>query len=351
MGRQIALDNIHLRPGERWGHTEYSMEYHTEYISRLTGLSPDDPKNLPRFWELWEYDFQWNCDDGLYGDWAERGRVTDMGHAEYTADGADRRLPAECPFHDVDDVWAFDAVAEYGLPDFDEQAAEYQQSLDAIRAGKPDRLIPGGYYKSIISGAIQTFGWDMLLMGASDPVRMEKVFDSFFRFTKFHMEAWAKTDAEVIIQHDDFVWTGGAFMHPDIYRNVLIPRYAELWKPLHRAGKKVMFCSDGTYTEFAEDIVAAGADALVFEPSNDFGFLAERLGDSTCLVGSCVDCRDMTFRSWATVKASVDRTLELARTCKGLILAVGNHIPANVPDEMCDRYIEYLRSRWQRRAG
>ena len=351
MSKQIALDNIHLRPAERWGHTDYSMEYHPEYISKVTGLAPDDPKSLPRFWELWQYDFHFNTDDGLHGHWSEHGRVTDMGHAEYADDGGDRREPAECPFKDVEEVWAFDAVAEYGLPDFDEQVAVYQQRLDDSRAAKRDQLVSGGYYKTIISGAIQAFGWDMLLLGASNPARMEKVFDGFFRRTKFHMDAWAKTDAEVIIQHDDFVWTGGAFMHPDIYRSVLIPRYAELWKPLHQAGKKVMFCSDGTYTEFVEDIVAAGADALVFEPSNDFGFLVERLGDSTCLVGSCVDCRDMAFRSWETVKASVDRTLDLARTCRGLILAVGNHIPANVSDEMCDRYIEYLRSRWQREVG
>ena len=348
MSKQIALDNIHLRPAERWGHTEYSMEYHPEYISKVTGLAPDDPARLQRFRELWQYDFQFNTDDGLHRNWAEHGRSTDMGHAVYAADGADRREPAASPFQDVEEVWAFDAAAEYGLPDFDEQVAVYQQSLDDARAANPDMLLSGGYYKTIVSGAIQAFGWDMLLLGASNPARMEKVFDSFFRFTKYHVEAWAKTDAEVFIQHDDFVWSSGPFMHPDIYRSVLIARYAELWKPLHQAGMKVIFCSDGTYTDFAEDIVAAGADGLVFEPSNDFGLMAERFGDSTCLIGSCTDCRDMAFRPWETVRDSVDRTLALARKCKGLILAVGNHIPANVSDEMCDRYMEYLRSRWQR---
>jgi hypothetical protein len=28
--------------------------------------------------------------------------------------------------------------------------------------------------------------------------------------------------------------------------------------------------------------------------------------------------------------------------------AVGNHIPANVSDEMCDRYMDYLRANWRR---
>jgi len=348
MSKQIALDNINLRPAERWGHTDYSMEYHKDYIAKVTGLRPADPDGLRRFYELWQYDMQWAVNDGLHADWGERGRATDMGHAVYAADGSDRRAAAGCPFKDVQEVWAFDAVAEYGLPDFDEQVAAYQRWLDETRAGSPDQLITGGYYKSIVSGAIQTFGWEMLLMGASDPDRMEKVFDSFYRFTRFHMEAWAKTDAEVIIQHDDFVWAGGAFMNPEVYRKVIIPRYAALWKPLKAAGKKVMFCSDGTFTDFAEDVVAAGADALIFEPSNDFAFMAERFGDSTCLGGGCVDCREMAFGSWETVKASMDRTFELARKCRGVILAVGNHISANVSDEMCDRYIRHLTANLRR---
>jgi len=37
------------------------------------------------------------------------------------------------------------------------------------------------------------------------------------------MRAWAKTSVPVVIQHDDFVWTNGAFMSPDIYRSVIIP--------------------------------------------------------------------------------------------------------------------------------
>ena len=348
MDRQLALDAIHLKPTPRLAHTEYSLEYHPDYIRKKTGLAPSEPGALNRLYELWRIDFRWSTNDGLYGDWARRGRVTDMGHAEYAADGSDRRNPARCPFRTPEEVWAFDAIAEYGLPDFEEQVAAYEKMTQDARWRYPDQLTTGGYYKTIVSGAIATFGWEMLLLGASDPVKMERVFDSFFRFTLFHMEAWAKTSAEVIIQHDDFVWTSGPFMHPDYYRKVIIPRYAELWKPLHAAGKKVLFCSDGNFMEFAEDIVAAGADGLIFEPCNDFGFMAERFGQSIVLVGSCVDCRDMTFGTWDTVRASMDRAFELARRCKGVIFAVGNHLPANIPDEMLDRYIEYLQKNWFR---
>jgi hypothetical protein len=44
----------------------------------------------------------------------------------------------------------------------------------------------------------------------------------------------------------------------------------------------------------------------------------------------------------------MDRTAELGRQCKGLIWAVGNHMPANIPPSMMDQYIEYLKTIWNR---
>lgn len=52
--------------------------------------------------------------------WTKRGRVTDMGHAVYATDRSNQRAPHECLFKDDEEVWTFDAVAEHGLPDFDE---------------------------------------------------------------------------------------------------------------------------------------------------------------------------------------------------------------------------------------
>ena len=343
MSREIALDTISLKETPRIAHTEYSLNYHTDYILKKTEASKIDLDTIRKFYDILMIDFLWNTDDGLHGDWEKFGRATDMGHAEYAIDGSDKRIPKECPFKSPEDVWDFDTVAEYGLSDFDEQVSAYESNIQRLRDDFPNQLSTGGYYKTIVSGAIQAFGWEMFLLALSDISKMEKVLDSFFRFTLFHMEAWAKTSAEVIIQHDDFVWTGGPFMRPEIYRKVIIPRYAELWKPLHRSGKKVLFCSDGNFMGFAEDIVNAGADGLIFEPCNDFGFMVERFGGSTVLVGSFVDCRDLTFGKWEVVCASIDKTVELAKKFKGIMFAVGNHLPPNIPSEMMERYIGYLK--------
>ena len=48
------------------------------------------------------------------------------------------------------------------------------------------------------------------------------------------------------------------------------------------------------------------------------------------------------------IQAEIDATLRLAPACKGLIFAVGNHIPGNVPVENALFYFDYLSSRWWR---
>jgi hypothetical protein len=338
---QTALDNIWLRPSSRWGHTEYSLSYHTPYLVKRTGLPADSPSLLRTAQDLLAFDLNWSTNNGLV-EWEQAGRTTDMGHAVYAADGSDYRLPSASPFRSEEEVWAFDPVQEYGLPDWDEQVRAYEESIRRARQAYPEQLTTGGYYRTIVSGAIAAFGWEMFLAAAANPAKMEKVFDGFFRWTLFHMQAWAQTSVEVVIQHDDFVWAGGPFMQPAIYRQMIIPRYAELWKPIHAAGKKVLFCSDGDFTAFAGDLADAGADGFVFEPFVDFKFMADSFGQTKCLVGSLVDCRDLTFHNWDKVRSDVDRTLALLSGCKGAILAVGNHLPPNIPESMLDRYFGYL---------
>lgn len=341
MSKEVALKNINLEPCDRWAHTQYSLGYHLPYLERMARVERTDPRFEVAWRDAFSIDFNWSINDGLI-DWAKSGRITDLGHASYAADGTDQRASQECPFNSPEEVWSFDAIAEYGLPDEREQIASYDERVQNARTGMPGQLTTGGTYKTIVSGAIQSFGWDMLLMGASDPAKMENVFDNFFRRSMFLHKCWAQTSVEVILTHDDFVWSSGAFMHPNIYRKVIIPRYAELWKIAHAAGKKVFFCADGNFTEFAGDIVNAGADGLVFEPMNDFDFMVDNFGRSTCLVGSFVDCRDLTFDNWEKVQADINRTFERLNDCRGAIVAVGNHLPSNIPDDMLQRYFDEL---------
>jgi hypothetical protein len=350
------MEGIHCRPTVRPGHVEYSMEYHTGLIRKVvTGLDTEsgdaaDQSLLPpdahrRFYDAWDYDFLWCTHDGFV-DWGRAGRCTDMGHAVYAADGSDQHESQASPFSEPEEVWAFDPVAEYGLTPFEKLVAGYEEDFQARSAAYPNQVCTGGYYKTVISGAIQAFGWEMLLLAAADQARFARVLERIGEYSLHHARAWAETSIPVYIQHDDMVWASGPFIRPSFYRDVIFPIYRELWKPLKAAGKRVLFCSDGRFDMFFEDIADCGADGFIFEPSNNFEKIVKTFGGSHCLFGSRVDCRTMAFGTWEQVKAEIDATLAVARGVPGIFFAVGNHIPANVSDETCLRFMDHLRSNW-----
>jgi hypothetical protein len=339
MSYTIGLNAIHLRPSERLAHTEYCSH---DVLRRLVTEETGQP-----FEDAWDLDLMFNTNDGPVP-WEKRGRVTDMGHAEFLEGGVDRRPSKVCPFAGPEDVWAFDAAEEYGLPDFDALVAHYEQHYRRSQAANSNQVLTAGYYQTIVSGAINAFGWEMLLTAAADLHRFERVLDSFFRLSLHHYRAWAETSAKVFISHDDMVWSEGPFLDPAFYRSVIFPRYAALWAPLKAAGIKVLYCSDADWSMFLGDIAEAGANGFIFEPMVPLEMAAERYGRTHCIVGSKVDCRTLTFGTQDQIRAQMDATLEIAFDCPGFMFAVGNHIPSNVPLSNARFYIDYLRANWRR---
>ncbi len=52
------------------------------------------------------------------------------------------------------------------------------------------------------------------------------------------------------------------------------------------------------------------------------------IGASHCLVGSCVDCRDLASNHGGQVAADIERTSASLERCRGAIVAVGTQLPA-----------------------
>jgi len=335
---ELAMNILNRCPASRPGHVVYcTHEALRDRVRETTGLSLED---------AWECDLIWNTDDGPVP-WSQLGRVTDMGHAEFMAGGADRRNPGICPFRRLEEARAFDAVAEYGLPDETALTAYYEAVCQNGQRAYPSQVFTGGYYKTLLSGALEIFGWDMLLQLAADRTAFEAVLDPVFQLSLHHYRCWARTGVKAFILHDDMVWSGGPFLDPDFYRGVIFPRYTALVRLLHDAGKKVLFASDGNWASFMEDVAATGADGFIFESAVPLAAMADRFGNSHVLVGSAVDCRTLTFGTRDEIRAEIDLTLKAAQRCRGLFIAVGNHIPSNVPLENALFYAEYLRRQWR----
>lgn len=316
-------------------HTEYCS--HPQLVKRIAGIDPrEDGRAWGRFYEILNYDLIWNSNDGP--GW--QGRTTNMGHAVFQEGGTDFDTNIYCPFKNPEEVLSFDPVAEYGIPDINERARYFESHFQEGQSAHPTLVFPGGYYKTIFSACIQSFGWEMFLSSAPlDYERFDRVLDGFFEISLANYRAWAKTSAPVFICHDDIVWTEGAVFHPNWYRKYVFPRYKVLWSVLKDAGKIVLFCSDGDFTEFVDDIAESGADGFIFEPLTDLELVVEKYGQSKVIIGN-IDVRILTFGTREQIKQEVKRCVDLGRDCPGYFFAVGNHIPHNVPIENALYYFE-----------
>jgi hypothetical protein len=307
-------------------HTQYLSN--VPYMSHVTGLPEDHPNLGLEACRRLDYDLIWTTDGPDL-----KGRLTDLG-VHYWGDHRPERDTRHCPFATAEEVLAFNAVAEYGLPDPAEQTRRYNESYHRAQAGDWSFAVyPGGIYRTIVSFLIAAFGWERWLEAAgADPPRFEEVVESFFQVSRAYYEAWARTDIEAFICHDDMVWAQGAFMHPKWYRRNVFPHYRELWRPLRDRGIKVLFCSDGNFTEFVDDLAEAGADGFIFEPITDLDYVVKHYGQTHVIVGNA-DCRILMFGTDDDIRAEVRRCLDLGRDCPGYFFAVGNHIPDNIPVE------------------
>lgn len=334
-GKERAIATLDLQEADRIPQTEYCSNW--ELIRHYTGIDASDPdrreKATDRFARELGLEFQWST-AGEPVPRSERGRTSDMGHAEFLEGGVDKRETVNLPFQSPEEVLEFDAVEEYGLYDNFDELVQFYQDIHERNWDTDAYLKPIGFYHTMISACIDAFGWDMFLTAVGvDPEGFGEVLDSFLELNLQIYRAQAQTDAPYFLCHDDMVWTEGAIFHPDWYREHVFPRYEKLWAPLKEAGKKILFCSDGDFTEFVDDFIALGVDALIFEPMTDFEYICEEYGEQIAIISSRVDCRTLTFGTREDIRAEVEQSFEIAGDCPGWFFAVGNHIASNVPLE------------------
>ncbi len=190
-----------------------------------------------------------------------------------------------------------------------------------------------GIYVTLMSGLIEIFGWDMLLEAVgTDPKKFGKLTNRYAELMQHYFEALAEADVPVVMIHDDIVWTSGAFINPDWYREYIFPNYKQYFNPLIESGKKILFTSDGNYTEFIDDIVESGVHGFVLEPTTDMEYIADNYGQTHVFIGNA-DTRILLKGTKKEIRKEVERCMRIGKDCPGFFMAVGNHIPANTPVE------------------
>lgn len=344
MSLQDGMAAINLEMPPRVPRTEYSAEMHWELIKAVTGIevsqsSNEREKNEAQkvFRKAWNYDFLWRVCIGR-NDLGEMR--TKMGHAEYAAEGSDYSNDVSCPFKTPEDVLDFDPLKAYGQKDKRELTHRFETDYNDACRQNPDAVNMTGIYITCISGLIEMFGWDMMLMAmGTDRKKFGQVVNRYARWIQQYFDALADADVPVVMIHDDIVWTSGPFASPDWYRQCVFPQYKKYFAPLLDAGKKIIYTSDGTYTMFVDDIAETGVHGFVMEPTTDMAYIAEKYGRTHVFVGNA-DTRILLGGTRKQIRAEVERCMVIGKDCPGFFMAVGNHIPPNTPVENAIYYNE-----------
>lgn len=335
---------INLEMPDRIPRTEYSAETHWKLVEKVTGIvitadSTEEEKKQASsaFRTAWDYGFRWNI---LTHNNALEACKTNMGHAEYATGGTDFDNKIQCPFTDPEELFDFQPWETYGSLSHAKLVEEYNQDYRRCVEENANLVNTTGIYISLVSGLLEIFGWDMMLMALGiDAEAFGETANRYADWIQQYFCALADCEAPVVKIHDDITWTSGPFVSPSWYRTYVFPNYKKLFAPLREAGKKIIFTSDGTYTQFMKDIADCGVHGFVMEPTTDLVYAAENFGKTHVLIGNA-DTRVLLKGTREEIYQEVKRCIDIGRQCPGYFMAVGNHIPSNTPVENALYYNE-----------
>lgn len=356
MSYENGMKALNLEMGDVVPRTEYSAEFHWDLVKKVTGIDTDVHENRHRasqeFVQAWDYAFKWFVDIGRYEISKKGGRITHLGHAEYSEDESgksDFQDNATQPFTNPEEVYALDFFKEYGEWTVEETTALHDERYHEQLEKWPGTVNMSGIYVSLFSGLIEILGWDTLLMSiAVDEERFGKFIDQYVEWVTPFFKGLAECESPVIMSHDDLVWTSGPVTHPEWYRTYIFPHLRKLWKIVKDGGKRLIFTCDGNYTAFIDDLLSdaeCAPHSVVMEPDTDMAQIAEKYGNRVGFVGNA-DCRVLLSGSKDDIYKEVERCMNIGKKYPGFIMAVGNHIPPNTPVDNALYYNEaYMKMR------
>lgn len=335
MSYDYGMAAINLEMTDKVPRTEYSADTHWALVEKVTGIKitqestkEEKAKASSAFRTAWDYGFRWNvC---VSAGALEKCR-TKMGHAKYSTGGTDFNTDISCPFEDPEELLDFDPMAVYGKLNHSDLVKMFNENYALKCKDNSDLVNTTGVYITMVSGLLEIFGWDMMLMALGiDAKAFGQTANRYATWVSQYFEALADCDSPIIKIHDDIVWTSGAFTNPEWYREFVFPNYKKMFAPIREAGKKIIFTSDGTYDEFIDDIADCGVNGFVMEPTTNMEYIAEKYGKTHSFIGNA-DTRILLRGTKEDIYNEVKRCMDIGKKCPGFFMAVGNHIPSNTP--------------------
>ena len=199
------------------------------------------------------------------------------------------------------------------------------------------------YYTTLFMWPVVTFGWEpFLCAAATDPERFDRHFwRPWAGISRKHVEALAAVDEEVVFTHDDLAMTTGPVFSPGFYERHVFSRYGRIWEPLARAGKKLVFISDGNIEPFLERLLEFPIAGIMYEnPATPFARVLETWGKAGRGFIGGISTQVLTNGTGEEVRAHTREVIERGRAYPGFILSSCGGLYGNIPMENILAYFE-----------
>ena len=129
---------------------------------------------------------------------------------------------------------------------------------------------------------------------------------------------------------------------PDWYRENIFPWYKEMWKPIKKSGKKLLFYSDGNIDSIIDDIVDTGVDGVFIDCCANLEKAVGKYGGKKFILGN-VDNGKLVRENINDVANEVDRCLALGNNLPGYILSNSGQFLYDVPLGTIEQYFDYIK--------
>jgi hypothetical protein len=124
-------------------------------------------------------------------------------------------------------------------------------------------------------------------------------------------EMWAETDFDVFFLCDDTALKNTTMINPKYHKELIIPAYKKILKPIIKAGKFAIFHSDGYTEPYFDGLIEAGFHGIeALEPmaGMNLKYLKEKYGDKVCLIGNIDVSQLLPY-------GTPDEVVEAVKTC------------------------------------
>ncbi len=343
MSKKDAVDALSLRGPDRV--PSFEVLEHPSIVKKVSGIDPyEDPvraylKALP----LLEIDWVVDIPDRAVRFETERSTIEQEDGTLLTEWGCSGSVWEEdFKFRSPEEVLKYRPLEDttgrvrvvgssYQKPRIDRPREHRKQAGNTV-------LITGLYYTTLFQFGIMSFGWENFLTAAAlGPETFGIILDQFTEISVRNITEMVNDDCPVFFFHDDLAITRGLVCPPEWYRREIFPRYEKILEPARKAGKRIVFVSDGRFEELIPDLIAVGIDGIHIDSSNDLESVLKRYGEDHAVIGN-IDTQVLTWGDYEDIKKEVTRCAELGRRYPGYMFKSSGDVPHNIPIENVEAY-------------